>query len=350
MKPIAVTGVGMVHAHGVRFESLQEAVSARLPPPSPTVEDLDYKAHFPDTSKRIKKMDQVGRYASCAALFALRHAGLEAPPDPARAGLVTGTMFGGLEACAEFHKELVTVGPDAVNPVHFPNTAHNVACGHVAITLGLKGPVLALASGQVASHEAAIAAARLIRAGRADLVVAGGFDRLVPEIEDGLARMGLIAAGLRASEGACFLVLESAAAATARGAEVLAWLHGTGLDSDPVPAGSFDYGGKALSRALARALATSPGVRPGLSVTGADGVAPYDQAIDAAFAAAAPELSMAPRFAPKRIFGETFGAAGSFALAGLLAGWRAGALPREPALVGALAWGGAAAALVASPP
>ncbi len=350
MRQVVVTGIGLVHPRG-EDPSILDAVFAEDPGPVvATIAELDYKRYFPDSTKRIKKMDMAGRYASYAAMLALRSTGLEKPPVPQRSGLVTGTMFGGLEACEAFHREMLTAGPDAVNPVHFPNTAHNVAAGHVAISLGLQGPVLALASGLSASLEAILAGTRMIRAGRADLVAAGGFERWFPTLAEALGAAGIPvgAGGLAPSEGACFLILEAEEMARARDARIRGRILTYGQASGSPSTGGSDPEGKALSRALGLALARADGA-PDLRIAclGTQGLAGYDRAIaagwDSALSGGVDELV---RITPKRALGETFGVAGALAVASILRGWETGRLPPGSALVDGLSWGGAASALL----
>ena len=86
----------------------------------------------------------------------------------------------------------------------------------------------------------------LVRLGRADTVLAGGTDAFSRVAFTGFARLGALAAeacrpfsadrdGLVLGEGAALLVVESATAAAARGAEPLAELAGIGLSERRVP-------------------------------------------------------------------------------------------------------------------
>lgn len=342
---VLITGVGAIHPHGVRYQSLLDALSQGGPPPAGGIQGFRYKDYFPESSKRAKKMDRVGQYASCAALFAMEQAGLTAPPNPVRTGLVTGTMFGGLEACAAFHRDLVLQGPDNLNPVNFPNTSHNVACGQVAISLGIQGPVTALASGISAAYEAILTGARTLRSGRADMMLVGGFDRWIPELDAALG--GLLP---HPSEGSCFLILETEDHARARDARVLGRLLGYGQASDSVSLGAVDPEGRALARALRRALETSQVPAPASLVSGEMGVESYDRALAAAYREVLPESSQLPRRHPREVLGETFGASGCFHVAAAL-GWMAdGSLPTGPCLLDGYSWGGAATALVIAGP
>jgi 3-oxoacyl-[acyl-carrier-protein] synthase II len=337
-RSVVITGYGAVHPHGVEQEAFAAAAAAGAPPSEPTLQEFKYKRWFPESSKRIKKMDMVGKYASCSALFALRHAGLEAPPEPTRAGLVTGTMFGGLEACLAFHADLVQRGADNINPVHFPNTSHNVPCGHVAITLGLHGPVTALISGLAASHEAIAAGTRTIRAGRADLMMVGGYERWVPEL-------GSFAGGANPAEGGCFLVLEAEESAKARGATILGHLRGYGLASDTP--GRCGVDGAAVGGAARAALRMADVEKPVALAPGLRGEADYDEAVEAGYRAAlGGDAGELPRSSPKAVLGETYGAAGTFAVAHVLERQAAGAVPAGPVLTEGYARGGSACALL----
>lgn len=337
-RDVVITGYGAVHPHGVEQAAFPTAAEAGAPPAEPRLAEFKYKRWFPESSKRIKKMDMVGKYASCSALFALCHAGLEAPPEPTRAGLVTGTMFGGLEACLAFHSDLVLRGADNINPVSFPNTSHNVPCGHVAITLGLHGPVTALISGLAASHEAIAAGTRTIRAGRADLMMVGGYERWVPELEG-------VAGGAHPAEGGCFLVLEAEEKARARGASILGRVRGYGQASDTP--GRCGVDGAGVGQAIRSALAMAGVERPAVLAPGLRDEADYDEAVEAGYRAAlGGDAGELPRTLPKAVLGETYGAAGTFAVAHVLERQAAGAAPPGPVLTEGYSRGGAACALV----
>jgi 3-oxoacyl-[acyl-carrier-protein] synthase II len=345
MIEVVITGVGLLHPHGAQFNALETALMRKTPPAGPRIERFRFKDFFPKSSKRIKKMDMVSKFASCAALFALEHAGLKAPPSPERTGLSTGTMFGGMEACAAFHEDLILRGPDNVNPVNFPNTSHNVPCGHVAIALGIRGPVTALASGLGAGHEAVLTGVRTIRSGRADMMLVGGYDRWFPKLAEALDDLVPYPA-----EGSCFLVLESAESAEKRDARILGRILGYGQASDTVPLGRVASNGEGLARALRLALRSCQLETPTSLVLGLTGLEGYDKAIEAAYREVLGESSQTiPRQTPKRVLGETFGAGGCFSVAATLVWMQQGVLPSGPALLDGYAWGGAATTLVVAP-
>ncbi len=346
MKQVVLTGYGAVHSLG--FEHAAFEASYLNPPssPPPLLGEFPYKRWFPKSSKRLKKMDMVGKFASCAALFASQSAGLgDSPPAILPAldiGLVTGSMFGGLEACVAFHKDLVEKGADAINPVNFPNTSHNVACGHVAITLGIHGPMTSLVSGMTSGHQAVLNATRTLRHGRAKVMFVGGYDRLIPELQEATAQENLSPA-----EGACFLVLEEEQSAQDRGAKILGKVLGFGQASEPLDRCQTNPEGLALSRALQLALRQAKISRPDGLVLGTQGVADFDQAVEAGYQLVlGEEFSKLPTFRPKLSFGETFGAAGTFAVAATHSQVMRKALPPGKYLMDGYSRGGTACGLV----
>jgi 3-oxoacyl-[acyl-carrier-protein] synthase II len=157
-------------------------------------------------------------------------------------------------------EELVRSGPDQVGR-------------DVAAELGLSGRVTVLAGACAAGNYALGHALDLIRLGRADVVLAGGTDAFSRVAFTGFARLGALAAeacrpfsvdrdGLVLGEGAALLVIESATAAAARGAEPLAELAGIGLSGDAFHIVSPDPQGRGASRAMLAALEDA-GVDPG---------------------------------------------------------------------------------------
>lgn len=355
MSSVAVTGIGLLHPHGRTLRAIARALRSGRTPDSARIEHLGYDGYFPD-GPPAKKMDRAGKFACCSALQALHNAGFEQLPDPDRTGLAAGTAFGVAESCVGYHTRLVSDGPDFMNPAVFPNTAHNVPAGEAAIRLGIRGPFVTFASGLIAGHDALIAGTRMILAGKADMVIAGGFDRWIPELEKALTDLralpprGSSEPGLVPAEAACFLVLESEAHARRRGALPLTSILGYGLASDPIAAGSVHPRGRALTVAASQALRRAGVDRPAGLCLGVQGSRRYDTAIRAAYDRLFDGIAgPLPSLSPKNALGETFGAAGPLAVAALLSGAGPEALHRGPVLVDGLAWGGGAAALLLGP-
>src|SRR5262249_24555538 len=92
----------------------------------------------------VTKMGRAAQLALASALEAWSDAGLEIPAsEPDRAGVLVGTGFGdGAETArnAIAHEKR---GARGIHPLCVPRAMVNAPAAHVAIELGLRGPVLA---------------------------------------------------------------------------------------------------------------------------------------------------------------------------------------------------------------
>jgi len=288
---VAITGAGAVTSRDAALASLPEVVRAR--------------------AARAERVTQLVLLAAGSALAA---AGLEATdgaPRP-RLGVVLGTAFGCFLTNADYERRLLEGGPAAASPRLFAATVSNAAAGELAIAYRLGGPLITLSAGAASGLVALGHAADLLRAGRADALVAGGADALDEDLRRWLAAGGL-EPGRAAAEGAAVLVLERADRARARGRAVLGMVEGVAAGFEPEPAGA--RAGEGLAAAAAAALEDA-------------GVAPSE--VRVLVSAAPPALAalesralggIAPRTVvrPKDALGETFGAAGALGLLAALA-------------------------------
>jgi 3-oxoacyl-[acyl-carrier-protein] synthase II len=225
--------------------------------------------------KERRRMDDFIVYGLAAAEEAIKDSGWVPPSDEARerTGVMIGSGIGGLATIDDTSKTLEAQGPRRVSPFFIPASLINLVSGQVSIRHGFKGPnhapVTACATGAHAIGDAA----RMIKYGDADVMVAGG-------AEAALCRLGL--AGFAAAkalstdfndspteasrpwdkrrdgfvmgEGAGVVVLESLAHAKARGARVYAEVKGYGLSGDAyhitAPAEDGSGGFRAMRGAL----------------------------------------------------------------------------------------------------
>jgi nodulation protein E len=147
----------------------------------------------------------------------------------------------------------------------------NAAAAHVSMRHGLRGPALSFSTACAAAANAIGEAGEIIRAGRADVMLAGGADApIAPGVMRCWEAMRVMAPapagdpsracrpfsrdrlGMVLGEGAGVLVLESWDHATARGADILAELAGYGATAD---AGHITQPGvQSPARAIALAL------------------------------------------------------------------------------------------------
>ncbi|MCK7622277.1 beta-ketoacyl-[acyl-carrier-protein] synthase family protein [Streptomyces sp. RS10V-4] len=227
----------------------------------------DPAAGLPRTEAR--KLDRVEQIALTASREAWRDAG--APEvDPVRFAVVIGTGTGGILTTLGQDDIFEASGPRRLSPFAVPMLMANGPAAWVSMDLGAKGgartPVSACASGA----EALAMGLDLLRAGRVDVVVAGGVEAsLHPFTLAAFAQMKALSprsadpgavsrpfdvdrSGFVMGEGGCVLVLERAEFARARGARTYGALAGAGISSsaDHITASDVDGQVRAIGAAL----------------------------------------------------------------------------------------------------
>jgi len=305
--------------------------------------------------KNFRPLDRTARLSAVAAHLALAASGLGgAEGEELTVGLVLGTTFGSIHTISEFDRRGLTAGPNYVKPLDFANSVINAPAGQTAIWHRLAGVNSTITGGPTAGLQALAYGADLIRAGGVEAVLAGGAEELCFESYFGFARARLLAGsngagpegevpipfhprrnGFALAEGAAFLALESAQAARARGARVLAAVAGHGSACDPSRGEDPRQAEAALARAVRLALAEGGLTPEDLDVwmSGASG-SPHRDAREARGMAAVlgERLGSLPTTAVKAQLGESLGASGAFQAAALLEAMRGGILPGIPGL------------------
>ena len=109
-----------------------------------------------------------------AAQEAWADAGLDGVYPSERAGVLLGSAIGGLIGIAEQAEVLRSRGRDRVSPFFIPGSIINMIAGLLSIDIGAKGPNLAIVTACTTSTHCIGEAAKSIRYGDADVMVAGG--------------------------------------------------------------------------------------------------------------------------------------------------------------------------------
>jgi 3-oxoacyl-[acyl-carrier-protein] synthase II len=248
----------------------------------PDVEgSFDPDATVPPKDQR--RIDDFILYAIAAADEAIADSGWkpQTTEDFERTGVIIGSGIGGLATIAETAIEMHEKGPRRVSPFFIPSALINLASGQVSIRHGFKGPNHSVVTACATGAHAIGDAARMIRYGDADIMVAGGAEASICPI--GIA--GFIACramstnfndtpdkasrpydkdrdGFVMGEGAGILILEEYEHAKARGAKIYAEVAGYGMAGDAyhitAPAEDGDGGFRAM-----RAAVRDAGIDPG---------------------------------------------------------------------------------------
>ena len=292
MKKVVITGIGMLCASGNGKDAAWANLKAGKPgigritafdPSRCTcqvageVKDFEkYAIEGGLVDKRAARhMARFSQFAVAAAVEAWKDAGYtaEQKPDMDRVGVMMGVGIGGLEVTGENYKILFDKGPDRVSPLAVPELIPNEAAGNISIALGTKGPAQVVATACASSTDALGFALDMIRAGRADVMVAGGSEAVITEFTvGGFMKMRALSTQFNATpekasrpfnadrdgfvmgEGAAVLVLESEEHAKARGAKVYAELAGYGATSDAYHITAPDPSGVGAVKAIEIAL------------------------------------------------------------------------------------------------
>ncbi|SIQ86370.1 beta-ketoacyl-ACP synthase II [Pseudacidovorax sp. RU35E] len=230
------------------------------------------------SEKEARHMDRFIHLGLAASIQAVEDSGLPtgealSPELAERIGCNIGSGIGGLPMIEETHAELTNRGPRRISPFFVPASIINMISGHLSIKYGFTGPNIAVVTACTTGLHAIGLSARLIQAGDADVMVAGGAESTVSPLGIG----GFAAAralstrnddpatasrpwdkdrdGFVLGEGAGVLVLEEYEHAKARGARIYAELVGFGMSADAyhMTAPSVDGPRRSMQAALRNA-------------------------------------------------------------------------------------------------
>ncbi|CAO5149440.1 beta-ketoacyl-acyl carrier protein synthase II (involved in pimelate synthesis) [Frankia sp. AiPs1] len=209
------------------------------------------------------------------ALVAAREAWADAGSpdvDQERLAACVASGIGGVQTLLSQHDVLREKGPRRVSPHVVPMLMPNGPASTVGLAFGAKAGVHAPVSACASGSEAIALGLDIIRAGRADVVIAGGTEAAIAALPiAGFAQMQALSRrndtpqtasrpfdkardGFVLGEGAAILVLESAEHAAARGARVHGVLAGAGISSDAYHIAAPDPEGAGAARAVRAAL------------------------------------------------------------------------------------------------
>jgi len=311
------------------------------------VRDFDADARF--GRKEARRMDRFCQFALAAAEDAIKDANLSLEHvNKERMGVYVGSGIGGISTLMEQTEVLRTRGASRVSPLLVPMMISNMAAAMISIRTGAEGPTLSPVTACSIGNTAIGEAFRLIRAGGADVILAGGAEAAISEISmagfgNATALTGRDGDPARASrpfdagrdgfvmaEGAGILVLESLSHAQKRGAQIYAEVTGYGATSDAYHVVASHPEGKGAYLAMKLALAEA-GVDPeNVDVISAH--ATSTQVGDRSEVAAIKRLFgdaayRIPVTANKSMIGHMFGAAGGVEAIALVQMIREGRIP-----------------------
>jgi 3-oxoacyl-[acyl-carrier-protein] synthase II len=218
-----------------------------------------------------KRLDPASQFAMVAAMEAWADAG---SPDvePERLGVDFATGIGGVWTLLDAWDTLREKGPRRVMPMTVPMLMPNAAAGNLSLHFGARAYARTVASACASSTESIVNAVEHIRAGLADVVIAGGTESAIHPITiasfasmQALSRRNDEPAtasrpcsvdrdGFVMGEGAGALILETEEHARARGAKIYGVVVGGGVTADSYHITANDPEGLGAARAVRMAL------------------------------------------------------------------------------------------------
>jgi 3-oxoacyl-[acyl-carrier-protein] synthase II len=270
-REVVVTGVGAVTPLGVGARPLYERWRAGR---SGIADGLGVATEFDPTDhlsiKEARRADRFTQFAMVASDEALRDAGWdgEKPYDATRIGCIIGTGIGGIGTLEHGKEVLMEKGADKVSPLAVPLMMGNAGAAGVSMRHGLRGHSYSTLSACAAGAHAIGNAVRMIQAGDADAVVAGGSEAALTPLSkaafgalDAMSHSGISCPfdarrdGFVMGEGAGVLILEDAEKARERGATILGAIVGYGASSDAYHLTAPDKEGNGAVAAMRAAIA-----------------------------------------------------------------------------------------------
>ena len=265
MRRVAVTGLGAISALGIGVPAFWDRLKAGssgvgpitrfdttgfLAQAAAEVPPFDPLTYF-DESK-LELLDRFSQLALIAADEAWRSAGLElTEAEQDRTGVAMGSGMGGAVTQDEGYFKLYRRNVSRAHPFTIPKIMNSAAASHISMRYRLRGPAVSFATACAAGAHAIGESVEMIRAGRADVMLAGGADApitpgvircweamrvLSPTLDGDASRVcrpfSRDRLGMVLGEGAAVIVLESWDRAAARGADILAEVAGYGATAD----------------------------------------------------------------------------------------------------------------------
>lgn len=237
------------------------------------IRNFDVTQYIP--AKDAKRMDGFIHYGIAAGCQAIEDSGLEITEQNAeRIGVAIGAGIGGVTGIEDCQALYSKSGPRRISPFFVPGNIINMVAGNLSIKFGLKGPNFSIVTACTTGTHNIGDAARVIKYGDADVMIAGGAERCTtsPTTMGGFAAAKALSRrnndpqaasrpwdidrdGFVLSDGSGIVVLEELEHAKKRGAKIYAELAGYGMSADAYHMTLPSEGGEGAARCMRNAIA-----------------------------------------------------------------------------------------------
>ena len=280
---IAITGIGILSPAGIGKEGLLQSFAASrsgisepagfvLPCNGITrlamVRNFSAKDYIP--AIKARRMSRFSQLGLASAIQAVKDAGIEVnESNRYRIAIAVGTGLASTDSTDRFYEGLLREGPEATNPMIFPETVQNIAASHMAMHFVTKGPNITFSHADISSELALMYGAELLKDGQADVVIVSGADELSISAVIGYSSFGVVSNDMRPfdrrrngfvlGEGGATIILERLDDARQRNARVYCTVGSVEIASHPAPNISYDMSRVSMRKAIQTAL-TAAGI------------------------------------------------------------------------------------------
>lgn len=290
--------------------------------------------------KEVSRLSRTDQFALLAAREAVAMSGLSGVYDPYQVGVCVGGGVGGMLHGEQWlqAKGAGTAAKPGLLRTLLPDSTATALAGDFGFA-GYQGSITTACS----SSATAIGwGADLIRTGKLQAMLCGGADALAMLTFAGFNALKVVdpqpcapfsagRQGLTLGEGAAFVVLEDAAAATARGAEILGYLLGYALVGEAYHMTAPEPTGEAAARVMQAALAAAGVKRHQVGWINAHGTGtPLNDTVEsnAVKQVFGTQADQVPLVSTKPITGHCLGAAGAIETVATLVCLNSGIIPQ----------------------
>ena len=335
---VAITGMGIVTSHGIGKavnwrKTLAGESSIR---PITLFDTTAYRTKSagqladlplaPWRRIRMSRVDRASHILYHAVAEALEESGLTAADwDVSQAVAALGTTLGGMASGEQYHRAYVQEGPARARPSRVVDHLAHAQPLHVMEEFSLGGVPRVFSNACASGANAVGYGFDLVRSGRGDLALCGGYDPLCEFAFAGFHSLQALTgelcrpfdrrrSGLAIGEGAGVFLLEAWDRARARGARILGEVLGYGESNDAFHMTRPDPDGKSAALAVRRALQDAGAAPENVGYVNAHGTGtPFNDASETAslLAALGPRAREIPVSSSKSMIGHLLGGAGA---------------------------------------
>ena len=185
---MAIEGIGVVGGFGQGCDELLTGLkNGGVTPQQVCVERSGGRDVFPAyratvdglydffPKRALRRIDHFSKMSLLGACLALQDADLMGA-DLSRTGVVIATGYGAMKTTFEFLDSYLDFGYSCSSPIHFSNSVHNAAAGHVSMQLKVPAPSLTVTQFEMSVPSALLTAQMWLAEGRVDRVLLGCVD------------------------------------------------------------------------------------------------------------------------------------------------------------------------------